>query len=563
MTHRLSTSASPTPLLPKIFLLTLSYSFKPVTAWSLLSSALLACVSAQAAVSNIDQVTIYQGLASVTRSLPINMSNSSAVGEQVLVFSCLSPNIDADSISVQAPRGVNIGEVSIETLSDEQASQCQYQNDAKVRVQQESLTEIEAELDAAKLAKSYLQNLTKAAQIHVNGSVSENVNDLEAQAGAVNKRIIELQRKQATAQDALSHVMAGGTGFVQQRVTQVSVRVASRNASSVKLHYQVHGASWAPTYQARLDTASKQLSITASAVIAQHTGENWINVPLVLSTVNPNQQTRSVVPYVSRLHLLDKESYRPEMAEPPMMASTPVVVVEPTTDYYEDAAGRVAGQSRQPLPSFSVDSNHKNGISEYHLSQRVSIPSDGRRVRTIIDEQSGKSELWLRSTPARDTKAYWYASAPFLTPDWVDGSLQLYRDDNYVGQALYSYQLLKDQGIGFGEDPNILVKQLSDDGKQGDSGIFNRNKTLTRKQTYQFTNTHNRSVELEVLGSEPLSLDDNIKISITHNPPVAQQDWHDNKGVVAWRFDLQPNQSKVVQSTYQFSYPASKELSEH
>ena len=563
MTHRLSMSTLPTPLLSKVFLLTLSYSSKPMAALSLLSSALLVGVSAQATVSNIDQVTIYQGLASVTRSLPISMSNNSAAGEQILVFSCLSPNIDADSISVQAPKDVNIGEVTIETLSGEQASQCQYQSDAKVRVQQASLTEIEAELDAAKLAKSYLQNLTKVAQINVNGRVGESANDLEAQASAVNKRIIELQRKQATAQDSLSQIMAGSADFVQQSVTQVSVRVASRNTDSVKLHYQVHGASWAPTYQARLNTDTKQLSITASAVIAQHTGENWINVPLILSTVNPNQQTRSVLPYVSRLYLYDKDSYRPNIAEPPMVKSTPVVVVEPATDYYENEAGRAAGQSRQPLPSFGVDSNNKNGITEYRLPQRVSIPSDGRRVRTIIDEQSGKSELWLRSTPARDTKAYWYASAPFLTPAWADGSLQLYRDDNYIGQALYSYQLLKEQGIGFGEDPNILVKQLSDDGKQGDSGIFNRSKTLTRKQAYQFTNTHNRSVELEVLGSEPVSLDDNIKISITHNPPVAQQDWNDNKGVVAWRFDLQPNQAKLVQSTYQISYPASKELSEN
>ena len=122
MTHRLSMSTLPTPLLSKVFLLTLSYSSKPMAALSLLSSALLVGVSAQATVSNIDQVTIYQGLASVTRSLPISMSNNSAAGEQILVFSCLSPNMDADSISVQAPKGVNIGEVSIESLSGEQAS---------------------------------------------------------------------------------------------------------------------------------------------------------------------------------------------------------------------------------------------------------------------------------------------------------------------------------------------------------------------------------------------------------------------------------------------------------
>ncbi|WP_350609510.1 hypothetical protein, partial [Pseudoalteromonas sp. 41-MNA-CIBAN-0057] len=87
---------------------------------------------------------------------------------------------------------------------------------------------------------------------------------------------------------------------------------------------------------------------------------------------------------------------------------------------------------------------------------------------TVIDEQSGSSKLWIRSTPSVEAAGYWYASAPFLTPAWVDGSLQLYRDDNYVGQSRYSYQNLKEQGIGFGIDPSMLVKQLTDEDKQGD-----------------------------------------------------------------------------------------------
>ena len=109
-------------------------------------------VNAQAAMSSIDNITIYQGLASVTRSLPINGS-----GEQTLVFSCLSPTIDPESISVQALGNVNVGEVSIETLSAEQAAQCQYgqyQGDTKIQSQKNNLTDICAELEVARLTKA-------------------------------------------------------------------------------------------------------------------------------------------------------------------------------------------------------------------------------------------------------------------------------------------------------------------------------------------------------------------------------------------------------------------------
>ncbi|WP_025646066.1 MULTISPECIES: DUF4139 domain-containing protein [unclassified Psychrobacter] len=511
-------------------------------------SLLLPPISAQAAESGIEQITIYQGLASVTRTLPIAGS-----GEQTLVFSCLSPYLDQDSLSVQALGDVNVGEVSIETLSGEQAQLCQYQGDAKVQTQQNHLASIKADLEAARLVKAYLQNMTKVNQISFEGTLGSNARELETQAAAINKRILEIEQQQARAQDALNQLMAGSSTTTQNSVTQVSVRTASRTPSNLKLHYQVRGASWQPTYQARLNTDTKQLSITASAIIAQQTGENWQNVPLMLSSVNPNQNATGQLPYVQRLSLYDEQQQGSVARYAQPMMEAPVVVVSA-----DESAGAMANMA--PLPSFAVNRQDKNGITEYRLPQRVSIPSDGRRVRTVIDEQAGISKLWIRSTPSAELAGYWYASAPFLTPAWVDGSLQLYRDDNYIGQTRYSYQLLKEQGIGFGVDNNMRVKQLVDEDKQGEKGAFNRIQTLTKTEAYQFTNQHNKTVNLQVLGSEPISRDDNLKVSATHTPPISERDWNSNQGVVAWDFKLAPQQSQVVQSTSQISYPAKQEL---
>ena len=67
------------------------------------SLSLVLPISAQASTSSVDQITIYQGLASVTRSLPINGS-----GEQIVTFSCLSPYIDQDSLSVHQVLALNL-----------------------------------------------------------------------------------------------------------------------------------------------------------------------------------------------------------------------------------------------------------------------------------------------------------------------------------------------------------------------------------------------------------------------------------------------------------------------
>ncbi|MGE6409313.1 MULTISPECIES: DUF4139 domain-containing protein [unclassified Psychrobacter] len=512
------------------------------------SSAILGLSSAQAATSSVEQVTIYQGLASVTSALPVTGS-----GEQTVVFSCLSPYMDKESLSVQATGSVNVGEVSIEELTGEQAAQCQYQGDAKVQTQQNTLANINAELEAARLAKAYLQNLTKATQVNTDSTIANNARDIETQASSINQRILEIQQRQARAQDALNQLMAGSATSTFNKVTQVSVRTASRSPSSVKLHYQVQGAGWEPAYQARLNTNSDQLSITASAIIAQQTGENWTNVPVTLSTANPNQRATGRLPHVPRLSLYE-ENQNVEYAIP-MSDNTPVVV-SAREGYSDDSRA----PNMAPLPNFTVSSQNKNGIIEYRLPQRVTIPSGGRRVRTVIGEQSGSSKLWVRSTPSVETAAYWYASAPFLTPEWVDGSLQLYRDDNYVGQSRYNYQMLKEQGIGFGRDSNMLVKELTNEDKQGEKGVLNRTQTLTTTKAYQFTNQHNRSVRLQVLGSEPISRDDSLKVAVTHTPPVTERDWNNNQGMVAWEFDLPSKQSQVIRSISQISYPANKLL---
>ncbi len=520
------------------------------------------CFFAQAAISDIEQVTIYQGMASVTRSLPFNTSNSLNNGEQLLVFSCLSPNIEADSISVQAPDAISIGEVSVEQLSGDQAKLCQYQGDKAVRQYSDVLEDIKAQLDAAQLAKAYLDNLTKAVQVQVEGTISSQTADLEQQAVSVNKRLLQLQQQQAKAQDDLNRVMASGNGTLNNAVTQISVRAASRTGGKVTLHYQVQGAGWQPTYQARLNTDTQQLTLTASAVIAQQTGENWLNVPLTLSSVNPNQKTASALPDVTLVSLYDKPDFSKSSvaAAPSVEAYMPVIVM--AKDRADEGYGG-ASPNTLPLPSFNVNSSNKNGLSEYRLAQRVSIPSDGRRIRTTIDQLTGTSETWLRSTPSKETKAYWYASAPFLTPAWADGDMQLYRDDTYIGQSRYGYQALKEQGIGFGVDPNIIVKQLTDADKQSDSGVFNRTKQLTVTEAYQLTNQHTRPVTLEVLGDEPISQDDNIKVAVTHTPPITTAKWDDKPGIVAWRFTLAPKQSQVVQTSYTLSYPADKLLQQH
>jgi hypothetical protein len=61
--------------------------------------------------------------------------------------------------------------------------------------------------------------------------------------------------------------------------------------ATIKLHYFVPGARWAPAYTVRLDRDMRSGSLELRAMVGQSTGEDWHDVALTLSTASPQQWT--------------------------------------------------------------------------------------------------------------------------------------------------------------------------------------------------------------------------------------------------------------------------------
>ena len=96
----------------------------------------------------------------------------------------------------------------------------------------------------------------------------------------------DLQNKINTAQNQLNELRgAGGKAF-----KTVTVRVASTSAGSldVSLSYTVPGASWVPSYDARVVSAERTVQLDYFGLVRQSTGEDWKDVALTLSTARPS-----------------------------------------------------------------------------------------------------------------------------------------------------------------------------------------------------------------------------------------------------------------------------------
>jgi hypothetical protein len=61
--------------------------------------------------------------------------------------------------------------------------------------------------------------------------------------------------------------------------------------ATIRLHYFVPGARWAPTYTLRLEAGMRAATLELRALVGQATGEDWDGVALTLSTAHPQRWT--------------------------------------------------------------------------------------------------------------------------------------------------------------------------------------------------------------------------------------------------------------------------------
>ena len=102
---------------------------------------------------------------------------------------------------------------------------------------------------------------------------------------ALDEQREDLQNKTNTVQQQLNELRgAGGRGY-----KTVTVRVSAAQAGNlqVALSYAVPGATWSPSYDARVLSTERAVALGYFGLVRQNTGEDWKDVALTLSTARP------------------------------------------------------------------------------------------------------------------------------------------------------------------------------------------------------------------------------------------------------------------------------------
>ncbi|MCY4755420.1 DUF4139 domain-containing protein [Pelomonas aquatica] len=516
----------------------------------LLTAALLCAPAAFAqppSSGRIDEVLVYPGGAQVTRLATV------AAGARELVLNCLSARFDPDSLQIDAPAGVNLGPVQLETLPRERAPECATSplddNLRKLEGQRDVLT---AESSALEASLGYLKALgsgdakaTPAAGIAATAdSIRRAAQDALLRQGQIRRQLEELDKQIAPLQGERERLVAANPQWRSLRL-----RLSTAREAELRLHYRVNQAGWAPSYRALLDTASGALTLERLAQVSQQSGEDWKNVKLRLSTAQAAQKVGQNPPWPWLLDLA-----RPAVMAPPKMAPLPAPAPAMAMQLAAPGSRAAAEPEAERFDPSVFQGSH---ATEFALPLRVSVDSGTQRASLALGSEKLQAQVLARVQPQSEAAAYLVADLARPAGSWPRGTLQLVRDGALVGSSTLNIAGGGERlELPFGRDDAVRVQIEPEQRNAGNTGFIGARAEHRYTRGYVVENRHTAgTVALQVVEAAPVSQHEDIKVQAQFSPAPATQAWRRQPGLVLWEQPLAAGQSQRFTADYVISAP--------
>ena len=540
----------------------------------IVSCAIVVATSAGAAElearSTIESVIVYPDGAAVTRIIRADLPG----GDSVLLARDFPPGLDPASLRVEGQGGARFVIGAIDARPP-RAERPPLSPDLENRI--EALKDERGGLDdkiaAATARKKFAQRFAESAPAGLGEkgearplaewraaflAVADEVAAADADIRGAKVRQREIDRELARL-DAERNANP-------PRKMEVRIDLAADAASSAtfRVTYTVRGARWAPLYDARLDTGSRDrkpgLELVRRAEIVQQSGEDWSDVALAVSTVRTAKGGNA--PELGSLLVRYSEP------APPVPAS---LIFNDNKfngfDKSQDAPvqGALSRVSGGVVPAQENEAAFESGGFQgvFHIPGRVSVAANEGAKSFRMSTATIAPDLLVRTAPALDASAYLEASfkqaeeAPLLP-----GRIALYRDGIFVGRGQMALTP-KDETVrlGFGVDDKIKVARTLLRKNESSSGLISTTKTDEREFKITVRNGHDAPIRVTVEDQLPVSEIDEVKVeTLPSTTPPTERDTRNRRGVLAWSFSAGAGELHEIAFGWRVRWPAAKAL---
>lgn len=245
--------------------------------------------------ANIKRVTVFTNGAQVERTHSVNLT----AGEQVITFTGLSPYTDVKSMQIKARGKLTVLGVNYRTTYPDSIQQVKQLREAeqKVKLTADKEKELKAQLEVVNAQLELLKTncstgnrtvVTPLANIkELNNYYAQETLELKKKAIAIDQELAALAEKreqQEKTADSVAHLK-------MKAFTEADLKLQVPQAGKVEfeLSYYVRNAGWYPTYDLRSEGLDQPLQLSYKANMFQNTKEEWYNIPVTLSSANPNR----------------------------------------------------------------------------------------------------------------------------------------------------------------------------------------------------------------------------------------------------------------------------------
>lgn len=538
--------------------------------------AALASASAAPVESTITAVTVYADRAVVTRSASTTLS----AGTTELVFANLPAALNEQSLQVggRGTAAATILDVSarktfvdftpnerVKALEDEllglNRQQRVLDDRAAVLQAQRSLVD---RMEAALVAPP-AKDVPRPDVAHFTNTMTFVVDQrtkIAADLAALDIQKADLADKITAVQNQLNQLRGAGG----RATKSVTVRVATTTAGSLDLtlSYQVPGATWAPTYDARVATADRSVQLVYSGLVRQNTGEDWKNVALTLSTARPS--LGGAAPELGAWNLnvaeaVAMDAFRVEEARRGARREmTAKSVAAP-------AAVGMALNMAAPAEMEDKDATVATAAIEqgatsasFRIAAASTIPSDNSPQKVPITSAALKAATEYAATPKRQAVAFLTAKVTNNTEfPLLAGAMNVFLEGTFVATSRLQTVMPEEKfDLALGADEGISVKHKRVQKFSEETGLTNSGRRITYE--YLITIQNNKKTAEKIVVTDQVPVSRNEKIVVRQMVPAQGELKPDNEGRLKWTLDLKPGEKRDLMVKFTVEYPKEVEV---
>jgi uncharacterized protein (TIGR02231 family) len=511
----------------------------------------------------ITAVTVFQGQAEITRTMSFLMP----AGQHDLILERLPARLLTDSVRLAQAEGsqVEIGAVDLKKHFEIDVVREQERKlKAELRALLDKTREQDDLIKARRLRLEFITALSK--EMPKGLSVEKGSDKLIEQdwrqtwtllTSGAEETLAEIRRAEETKRELDKQIarlkkqlQSLGRGRAEHLTARVSLESAVAAQVTMYFQYQVHGATWRPVYDLRLDTTKETARLLQFALVQQKTGEDWTDIKLTLSTTQPGRGGA-----LPQLHSWFVDIRKPQPPRVSTLAKSDRMRREKAT-----APSRVMQENEEEArgapPAVQIVAT--DFAATYKAPATVSLGSGGDQHRLRLQEQEIATELLVRAVPKLQPFAYLYGEVEYKgEAPLLPGGVALHRDGTYVGRT--SLPLLRPGqklDLSFGIDDRVQVVRRLQTGERSSAGLFNNKKRHERRYLIDVTNHHTREIRISVQDHLPVPRDERIEVELlSETTKPTQVDFKKRKGVLDWRYEYAPGEKRTLRFGFALLHP--------